>query len=479
MVSLIKRAVLAALATAMAEIKASCYFHAPSPTDLIRSRKTAIWFFMMTVETNIPEDVTALARAHTNAAIAALVEIVTQADAPASARVSAARTLLDRAWGKVSTQPQENTSRAALETPKLDKAPPVRVRPDHEPEARLARQSVHPLRGRCGRSGKAIPSPAGRSAPRAFGTAFAARRPFCPCPGHGVKPGDRVAVQAEKSATALILYLACLRAGAIYLPLNTGYTPSELAYFVRMPNHACSSAPPENREKIAVALPGVELLTISDDGLDGSLVRSCRCAARLRGCPGRDERPGRYSLYLRHHGAVQGRDAQPWQSSLQRRKLIQAWAFSEADVLLHALPIFHIHGLFVATNVACVGRHHLLLPKFDPDAVFRACPGHRDDGRADFLYPSAEGRAPQSRHDEAYAAVRFGLGAAVGGNPSPMASAHRSCPFGTLWHDRNQYEYFQSLSWRARSRFGRLSFAGHGIADREARASRCRKARSA
>ena len=50
---------------------------------------------------------------------------------------------------------------------------------------------------------------------------------------HGVKPGDRVAVQVEKSAAALILYLACLRAGAVYLPLNTGYTPAELAYFVQ------------------------------------------------------------------------------------------------------------------------------------------------------------------------------------------------------------------------------------------------------
>src|SRR5579859_4659063 len=48
---------------------------------------------------------------------------------------------------------------------------------------------------------------------------------------HGVQPGDRVAVQVEKSPNALCLYLACLRAGAVYLPLNTGYTPSELAYF--------------------------------------------------------------------------------------------------------------------------------------------------------------------------------------------------------------------------------------------------------
>jgi len=62
---------------------------------LIRSKKTAIWFFMMTVETNIPEDIRALARAHSRTAIEVLVEIMSQADAPAGARLSAARTLLD------------------------------------------------------------------------------------------------------------------------------------------------------------------------------------------------------------------------------------------------------------------------------------------------------------------------------------------------------------------------------------------------
>ena len=89
---------------------------------------------------------------------------------------------------------------------------------------------------------------------------------------HGVKPGDRVAVQVEKSATALILYLACLRIGAVYLPLNTGYTPSELAYFVQDAEARLFVCSDKNRQKIEAALPELEILTISDDGGSGSLV---------------------------------------------------------------------------------------------------------------------------------------------------------------------------------------------------------------
>ena len=87
--------------------------------------------------------------------------------------------------------------------------------------------------------------------------------------GQGVKPGDRVAVQTEKSPAALILYLACLRAGLVYLPLNTGYTPSELAYFVQDATPKLFVAADKNLQAIAAAVPTVEFLTLSDDGLSG------------------------------------------------------------------------------------------------------------------------------------------------------------------------------------------------------------------
>ena len=89
---------------------------------------------------------------------------------------------------------------------------------------------------------------------------------------HGAKPGDRVAVQVEKSPAALLLYLACLRAGLVYLPLNTGYTPAELAYFVQDAEPCLFVCSDGNREKIAAHLPAVRFLTMSDNGQDGSQI---------------------------------------------------------------------------------------------------------------------------------------------------------------------------------------------------------------
>jgi len=193
---------------------------------------------------------------------------------------------------------------------------------------------------------------------------------------HGVKPGDRVAVQAEKSATALILYLACLRAGAVYLPLNTGYTPSELAYFVRDAEPRLFVCSDKNGQKIEAALPGVEILTISDDGSSGSLVTQAADAPQtfpdapvgmnhLASILYTSGTTGRSKGAMLSHGNLHS----------NAQSLIQAWAFSQADVLLHALPIFHIHGLFVATNVSLLSAATiLLLPKFDPDSIFQALP---------------------------------------------------------------------------------------------------------
>jgi malonyl-CoA/methylmalonyl-CoA synthetase len=193
---------------------------------------------------------------------------------------------------------------------------------------------------------------------------------------HGVQPGDRVAVQAEKSATALILYLACLRAGAVYLPLNTGYTPSELAYFVQDAEPRLFICSDKNRPKIEAALPGLTLLTISDDGSAGTLVmEAMRAPEDFADAPvGMNDlasilytsgTTGRSKGAMLSHGNLHS----------NAQSLVQAWAFSPSDVLLHALPIFHIHGLFVATNVSLLSAATiLLLPKFDPDAVFQALP---------------------------------------------------------------------------------------------------------
>ncbi len=193
---------------------------------------------------------------------------------------------------------------------------------------------------------------------------------------HGVRPGDRVAVQVEKSPEALFLYLACLRAGAVYLPLNTGYTASELAYFVGDSEprlFVCSLA---NHAKIAAALPGIELLTLSDDGKSGSLITEAADAPTEFGDVAVSSDDMASILYTSGTtGRSKGAMLSHGNLASNAQTLKEAWRFSDQDVLLHALPIFHIHGLFVATNVSLIsGASIILLPKFDLDAIFAVLP---------------------------------------------------------------------------------------------------------
>src|SRR4029079_4056133 len=170
---------------------------------------------------------------------------------------------------------------------------------------------------------------------------------------HGVKPGDRVAVQTEKRPAGLLLYLACLRAGAVFLPLNTGYTPAEIAYFVQDAEPRLFVAAEKNREKIQAALPQLAILTLSDDGQSGSLMaESLSQPADFSNAPvGMSDlasilytsgTTGRSKGAMLSHGTLHS----------NAESMRQAWEYSQDDVLLHALPIFHIHGLFVAGNVS-------------------------------------------------------------------------------------------------------------------------------
>ena len=192
----------------------------------------------------------------------------------------------------------------------------------------------------------------------------------------GAKPGDRVAVQVEKSPAALLLYLACLRAGLVYLPLNTGYTPAELAYFVHDAEPCLFVCSDGSREKIAAHLPAVRFLTLSDNGQDGSLIREAAGAPDVFA----DAETGMSDLAsILYTSGTTGRSkgAMLTHGNLYSNadSLRRAWEFSQDDVLLHALPVFHIHGLFVATNVSLLsGASMLLLPRFEPDAVFQALP---------------------------------------------------------------------------------------------------------
>ncbi len=191
----------------------------------------------------------------------------------------------------------------------------------------------------------------------------------------GVKPGDRVAVQVEKSATALALYAACVRSGAVFLPLNTAYTPSELDYFIGNAEPSlivCDAAAEASIAKIA---RGATVLTLNGDET-GTLAGA---AASQSADFDAATRSGDDLAAILYTSGTTGRSkgAMLTQDNLLSNALalVDFWRFTADDVLLHALPIYHTHGLFVATNVMLLaGGSMIFLPKFDLDAIIANLP---------------------------------------------------------------------------------------------------------
>ncbi len=193
----------------------------------------------------------------------------------------------------------------------------------------------------------------------------------------GLAPGDRLAVQVPKSPDALAVYGAALAAGVVFLPLNTAYTADEVAYFVgdsgvsvllADPAHAADLAPVAQRT-------GARLLTLGAAG-EGSFAELSAAQAPEYSAQHRTEEDLAALLYT---SGTTGRSkgAMLSQGNLlsNARALADAWRFTSEDVLLHALPIFHTHGLFVATNVSLItGGSMILLPRFDLDDVIRLLP---------------------------------------------------------------------------------------------------------
>jgi len=194
----------------------------------------------------------------------------------------------------------------------------------------------------------------------------------------GVKPGDRVAVQVQKSPEALLLYMACLRAGAVGLPLNTAYTLAELAYFIGDAEPTVVVCDPKVRDAVA-ALPeaqGVASVETLDAAGRGSLMD--RAAEEPAGFTD-VARSGDDLAAILYTSGTTGRSkgAMLTQDNLASNAevLVDTWRFTADDVLIHALPIYHTHGLFVATNtILMAGGSMLFLPKFDADIVLGLMP---------------------------------------------------------------------------------------------------------
>lgn len=193
----------------------------------------------------------------------------------------------------------------------------------------------------------------------------------------GLKPGDRVAVQVQKSPEALALYAACARAGLVFLPLNTAYTTDELSYFIE--NSGASLVVCDGKSEAALTpVAGnfnARIETMNADG-SGSLMEQAKAMPVDFDTIDRD---GDDLAALLYTSGTTGRSkgAMLTQNNLlsNAEALAKEWRFSSDDVLLHALPIFHTHGLFVATNVTLVaGGSLIFMPKFDLDEIIARMP---------------------------------------------------------------------------------------------------------
>ena len=171
----------------------------------------------------------------------------------------------------------------------------------------------------------------------------------------GALTGDRVTVQVEKSVEALYLYLGCLRAGLVYHPLNTAYTTSELEYFLTNAEPTiiiCKSESQEIIKSISVSGSVKAILTLDADGT-GTLVdlsQDANTTAQIA------QRCGTDMAALLYSSGTTGRPKGIMLSHDNLRSnaeiLVNAWGFSSSDRLLHMLPIYHVHGLFV--GISCV-----------------------------------------------------------------------------------------------------------------------------
>ena len=188
----------------------------------------------------------------------------------------------------------------------------------------------------------------------------------------GVEPGHRVAMQCEKSVEALALYLACLRLGALFLPLNTAYMPAEMDYFIgdAEPTVVVSSIKAEDQMAPLCAQHKAKLFTLGENA-DGTLMDAANTASSA--CPVAERGPDDLAAILYTSGTTgRSKGAMLSHKNLlsNAKSLSEAWRFTSQDCLLHALPIFHAHGLFVAVNVSLnVGASMIFLPKFDIDLV--------------------------------------------------------------------------------------------------------------
>jgi hypothetical protein len=255
----------------------------------------------------------------------------------------------------------------------------------------------------------------------------------------GAAPGERIAVQVEKSRTAVLLYLAALRAGVIFVPLNTAYTAAEIGYFLGDAEPVILVCDPASVEALGplAAEAGVRhVLTLDADGR-GTLVdragdASFETVART---------PDDLAAILYTSGTT-GRSKG---AMLSHRNLLSNaltlkdyWRWQPGDVLLHALPIYHVHGLFVGPARGAAQRIDDVLPPQvrSQSGDSRSTCGHGDDGCADLLHATARYPGVRARCLRGDAAFHQWFGAAARSDLHRFRGAHRPPHPRALRHDR-------------------------------------------
>ena len=192
---------------------------------------------------------------------------------------------------------------------------------------------------------------------------------------HGLKPGDRVAVQASKTVEMVILYGATIQAGGVFLSLNTDYKKDEISYFIKDASPKIFVCDPHKRKELEDIADhvGSQVLTLDKDG-QGSLKSQANILSKTFNTI--DRKPNDLVALLYTSGTTgRSKGAMLTQNNLlsNAKTLKNLWEVNEDDVLIHALPIFHTHGLFVALNTALLaGAEVTFLQKFEITEIIEA-----------------------------------------------------------------------------------------------------------
>lgn len=190
--------------------------------------------------------------------------------------------------------------------------------------------------------------------------------------------GARIAVQVEKSVEALMLYLATLRAGYVFLPLNTAYQSAEMEYFISNAEPSVVVCSRKNFgwvSKIAFQTGTYNVFSLDDNRIGSLLDRAAQCSDRHDVVQRKVDELAAILYTSGTTGLSKGAMLSHGNLADNARVLKDYWGWKPGDVLIHALPIFHVHGLFVAIHGALInGSKMIWLSKFDPELVVNRLP---------------------------------------------------------------------------------------------------------